>query len=120
VDRPPSPARAITLYQELVRLGEATAARLRDGDDDGLESAMAQREALLAAISATPVPPTEAPEISAAIRRVLALDQEMLAFLEARKAQVRHELAKISESRAALESYRGAPPRGAAYVERLS
>jgi hypothetical protein len=119
VGRPPSPARATALYLELVRLSEATVARLRDGDDAGLPSAMDERNALLGAIAVTPVSPVEAPEIDAAIRRVLALDQELLALVEACKAQVSQEITRIAASRAALESYRCAPSRSAAYFERL-
>jgi hypothetical protein len=119
VGRSPSPARASALYQELVRLGEATVARLRDGDDAGLPSAMDERDALVAAIVATPVSPAEAPEIGAAIRRVLVLDQELLALLEACKARVSQELARLAAGRAALTSYRTAPPSSAAYIERL-
>ena len=117
--RPPSPARATALYEALVRLSEATVARLRDGEDAGLPSAMDERNALLGAIAVTPVSPAEAPEIDAAIRRVLALDQELLSLVEACKAQVSQELARIAASRAALESYRCAPASSAAYFERL-
>jgi hypothetical protein len=80
---------------------------------------MDERDALVAAIAATPVSPAETPEIGAAIRRVLALDEALLALLAARKAQVSQELARIAASRAALTSYRTAPPRSAAYIERL-
>ena len=120
VARLPSSARANALYEDLVRLGEATATSIRNGDDSGLESAMARRAELVAAIAATPVTPAEVPDIAAAIRRVLDLDVELLAFVEARKVRVRQELAKIGESRTALETYRAAPPTSAAYIERLS
>jgi hypothetical protein len=115
----PSPPRATALYRELVRLGEATVGRLREGDEAGLPSAMDERDALLAAIARTSVSPLEAPEIAAAIRRVLALDQEMLALIEGLQAQMSQTLAKIAASRAALGSYRAAPPGSAAYIERL-
>lgn len=115
----PSPPRAIALYGELVRLGEATVGRLRDGDDAGLASAMDERDALLAAIAGTSVSPFEAPEIAAAIRRVLALDQEMVALVEGLQAQVKEKLAKVAAGRTALGSYRATPPGSAAYIERL-
>ena len=115
----PSPPRATALYRELVRLGEATVGRLRDGDDAGLSSAMDERDALLAAIARTSVSPLEAPEIAAAIRRVLALDEEMLALIDVLQAQVSQKLAKIAASRAALGTYRSAPPASAAYIERM-
>jgi hypothetical protein len=80
---------------------------------------MDERDALLAAIAATAVSPLEAPEIGAAIRRVLALDQEMLTLVEVLQTQVSQELARIAASRAALGSYRATPPGSAAYIERL-
>ena len=115
--RPPRSATA--LYRELVATSEAMVSRLRDGDETGLASAMDERDALLAAIGITPVQPSETPDIAAAIGRVLAYDESLRKLLEAQKAQVGDELAKVAESRAALQSYRGAPPRSAAYVERL-
>jgi MoxR-like ATPase len=120
VGRPPSSAGAAWLYHELARLSEETRARLRDGDDDFLEAALERRDALLAAIAETPVRPGEAPEVSAAIRQALALDRELLALLESRREEVRRDIARITEGRAALQSYRGAAPSGAIYIERLS
>jgi hypothetical protein len=119
VHRPPSPGRATALYDELLHLSEATTASLRAGHDEHLESAMALRERLVASITKTPVTPAEAPEIRATIHKVLALDQEFLGLVEARKADVRRALARISEGRSALESYRAAPPSSAVYIERL-
>jgi len=54
-----------------------------------------------------------------AIRQVLALDRKLLDFLEAEKARIAEALAQISKCRQLLESYHGAPPRSAVYVERL-
>ena len=116
--RPPS-ARAAAPYRELARLSAETRARLRDGDDEILDAAIERRAALLAEIADTRVRPDEAPEIRAAIGDVLTLDRELLALLESRREQVRRELAQIAEGRAALQSYRGAAPSGAIYVERL-
>jgi hypothetical protein len=120
VGRPPSSPRAAALYHELARLSEATCARLRDGDDEILESSIERRDALLTAIAATPVRPAEAPEIGALIRHALTRERELLALLEARREQVRQEIAQIAEGRAALQSYRGVAPKSAFYFERLS
>ena len=120
MERPPSATGTVGLYQELARLSEATCTRLHEGDDDVLEAAMEQRHALLARIAASSPSPGEVPEISAAIQRVLALDRDLLAQLDAHRQQLRQELAHIAERRLALHSYRGVGSTGAVYVERLT
>lgn len=118
--RPPSAARATTPYRELARLSAETYARLEAGDDAVLDEAFERRHALLTAIAHTAVPADEAPEVTAAIGDVLALDQQLLTLLVSQRDAVRRDLAGIAERRTALQSYRGAAPSGAVYVERLS
>lgn len=117
--RPPSAGRAAAPYQELARLSQETCARLQAGDDEFLVEAIARRDVLLAAIAKTSIGLDEAPEVSLAIRHALALDRDLLALLESRREQVRKDLAQVAEGRAALQSYRGASPSGAIYIERL-
>ena len=106
-------------YRELVELIEETCARLQDGDDAFLETAIHRRDAVLAAIAKTPVSPQAAPEVRTAIGHALELDRALLTILEARREQVRLELGKLGAQREALLSYRGTGRTSAFYVERL-
>jgi hypothetical protein len=106
--------------RELARLSAETCARAEAGDEAFLDEAFERRHALLTGIAHTAVPADEAPEVRAAIGDVLALDEQLLTLLVSQRDAVRQELARIGERRTALQSYRGADPSGAVYVERLT
>ena len=107
-------------YEALARLSDETIARLDGGDADFLDEAALQRDHLLSAIATITVAPEDAAVVAAAIRRALAADARLLERLETHREQARRELAKVAGGRTALQSYRGAAPSGAIYIERLS
>lgn len=102
------------LYPELLRLTEQACARLSEGNREGLAPLLAERETLVDAIRDLALRPDPH-----AIHRILDLDRKLLDFLEAEKARIADALAQIAKCRQLLESYHGAPPRSAVYVETL-
>ncbi len=99
-------------WAELARLTEDAAARVADGDAEALEALLAKREVVLAAIRRDH-PPVD----GETARRALDLDRALLAQVEAEQARVGLDLRQLAEWRRGLESYRGAPPRSAAYFD---
>jgi hypothetical protein len=78
------------------------------GDPSELERLGARREALATELGRGGCPPTGVRELAAAIRRVLALDMQVLAALHAQRAVLAAELDALGTGRRALRSYRGA------------
>lgn len=99
-------------WAELARLTEAALERAAEGDAGAIEALVTEREAIVAAIRRDH-PPVD----SETARRGLDLDRALLAQVEAERARVGHELRQLAECRRLLESYRGAPPRSAAYFD---
>lgn len=99
-------------WTALARLTADASARAAAGDDDAVEALVAQRERLLAVIGRDR-PPVD----DETARGVLGLDRALLARVEAHRARVGLELRQLAECRRLLESYRGAPPRSAAYFD---
>ena len=56
---------------------------------------------------------------AAAIERMIQLNRELVAVVEAEKAGVRRDLADITESRRVLESYQGPKEEPPAFCDRL-
>jgi hypothetical protein len=119
------------LCAEALRLTRDLLARVRAGDEAAIP-ALADARALvvqrLAALDtpAVPADPRERERVEAcrrssgeAIRVVLALDREINGVLEARLRAVREELGTVREHREALLRYRGRPPAGPAYADRI-
>jgi len=102
------------LYPELLRLTERACARLSAVNRDALAPLLEERQAVVDAIQ-TLMPPAD----PSAIRKILDLDRKLLEFLEAEKARIAESLEEIARCRQLLESYHGAPPRSAVYVETL-
>lgn len=105
---------ASRLYPELLRLTEQACARLSDVNRDALAPLLVERQAVVDAIQALTPPPDPS-----AIGKILDLDRKLLDFLETEKARIAEALAQIAQCRKLLESYHGAPPRSAVYVETL-
>lgn len=99
-------------WAALARLTEAAYARAVDGDVGAATALITEREAVLAGLRRDR-PPVD----GETARRVLDLDRALLARVEAERARVGLELRQLAECRRLLESYRGAPPRSAAYFD---
>jgi hypothetical protein len=114
------------LAREVERVTEALWARVEAGDDAGAEAFVRQREDLLAAITALAGPgPGEraadhSRECAESMERIAELDRRTVARLEARKSQVRQQLADLGRGRRSLASYRGPAPLAPAFVDRVS
>jgi len=102
------------LYRQLLHLTEQACSRLSEANREALAPLLVERQAVIESIQALTPPPDPH-----AIRQVLDLDRKLLDFLETEKARIAEALAEISKCRQLLESYHGAPPRSAVYVERL-
>jgi hypothetical protein len=123
--RPPD---ALARYREALHLTEMFCAQLRAGEEGDGETFARQRDEILAAIPSL-LEPSAAGDPAAAervrsesartIESILALDREIVARLEARKADVRRELEAIKAGRRSLQSYRGPAPAAPAAVDRL-
>src|SRR5262245_22060808 len=116
------------LYREAERLTEHFRARLaQDASADGQEF-VRRRDAILERIEALGTPPPEAPgeadqleryatESAAAVSRMIELNQELVAMIEAEKARVRRRLAELGRSRQSLASYQGPTPLSPSYYD---
>lgn len=98
------------LLDELGRRAEAVAT---DEDEARLSSYLEARETLLGGLG-----PAPGPGGGPAIRRLLELDRRVLGVLEARRAALREEIRRLTESRRLLAGYRGPAPSGPLFVER--
>jgi hypothetical protein len=116
VDRPPD---AASLYAELLRLTEEMHGAARDGDATALGDLFERRDVVVSAIGGAPVAAESAAALSGIVERVLTLDRELLAALSARRDSTREALEAVIARRRSLQSYRGAPPSGPLFVERL-
>jgi len=122
-------AKRADLYREAERLTERFRARLaQDANADG-EEFVRRREAILERIEALGMPPADAPgdadqleryatESAAAVSRMIELNNELVAMIEAEKTRVRHRLAEIGRSRQSLASYQGPMPLSPSYYDR--
>jgi hypothetical protein len=115
VDRPPD---ATALYKELLRLSEEMHVAARAHDQATVDDLVDRRQVVVAAIGKS-TPPADVPAMMAIIRRVLALDRELLELLHSRREATRDALDAITARRRSLESYRGAPPTDPLFIERL-
>jgi hypothetical protein len=109
------------LYLEAERLTAEFLERAPAAEAPEIERFVRQREALLERIQAAPeVSAGEADASAGAIRRMLDLDRKLLALLEARKAEVRRQLAEVTQARRPLAAYRGPDPDTSTFVDRTS
>jgi hypothetical protein len=123
MERPPSAPRPASpragLYLEVERLTAEFLERAPAAEAPEIERFVRQREELLERIQAAPEgPAAEAESSAAAIRRMLDLDRELLVLLEARKADVRRQLAEVGQRRQPLGVYRGPNPDTSTYLDR--
>ena len=92
---------------------EDALARLRDGDDSGLPSYLAAREALLARLGARPE--SEKKDMT---RTLLEVDRRVLDAIGIVQREIREELQDVAAVRRALHAYQG-PPISTPRIERL-
>jgi hypothetical protein len=122
---PGATADHVRLYGEAERLTEMFGARLRAGDESGIEEFLRRREEILARIDETGAglavagdedgdPLQHTIESAEVIRRIVALNQELVALLETRMAEVRRQLAGLGLQRQTLASYQGHTHQAAA------
>jgi hypothetical protein len=119
------------LFAEATRLTEAFHERLRAGDDSGSEEFVGRRSEILARLAALDRPAdgddataTDAVRVCRrqgveSIERLLALDREVTALLQARLAGLRAHLVALAQRRRALDGYRAHGPVSAAYADRI-
>jgi len=126
------------LFAEATRLTEAFHERLRAGDDSGSEAFVERRSEILARLAELDGPEGDAtegpfegdPVDSDAVRscrrqgvesiqRLLELDREVTALLQARLAGLRTHLVALGQRRQALDGYRGRAPISPAYADRI-
>jgi hypothetical protein len=112
------PLSAEILYHELGDLGQLLLAELERDDESGLETFTRRRAEILDALGSDRVVPP-GPDAAAAIHHVLALDQMLIAQLEARKRVVHDAVEALRLHRASLERFRGPSPASSVYVDRL-
>lgn len=108
-------AALLATYEDLATVTEALCARLRGGDVDGAAGFAQEREALVTHLSQAPAPS----EVVATIERILAIDREVLALLEALTQQTRLALTGYANGRQSLRSYRGGAGASSAFVDQL-
>ena len=116
MDRPPD---AVALYAELLRLTEEMHAAARGHDDASVADLAERREVVVEAIAAAPVAPEAAAGLADVVRRVIALDGELLGLLRSRSESTRRALETIAARRRSLQSYRAATPTDPLFIERL-
>jgi hypothetical protein len=109
----------VALYGELLRLTEEMHAAARAHDDATVSDLAGRREVVVTAIAGAPVAPEAAGSVTEILRRVLALDGEVLALLRSRCEATREALDALAARRRSLQSYRGAPPTDPLFIERL-
>lgn len=114
----PSPD-AAALYAELLRLSEEMHVAARAGDPTALGDLFERRDVVVSAIGAAQVPAETAARMGDIVKRVLALDRELLTVLAARRDETRQQLEAVLARRRSLQSYRGTPPAGPLFIERL-
>jgi hypothetical protein len=112
------------LYREAERLTERFRARLSPDDLTAVDDFVRQRAAILAQIETLggaggDEAGRDATESIAAVERMIELNRELVAVLEAEKTRVRRHLAEIGESRRALGSYQGPRALSPAFCDRL-
>jgi hypothetical protein len=96
------------LYRDAERLTERLRAPLSPDDLTEVDALVRQRAAILAQIQALGAAGrNDVGESIAAVERMLELNHELVAVLEAEKTRVRRHLATIGESRHAIGSYHG-------------
>jgi hypothetical protein len=115
------------LYREAERLTEMFCARVRAGDESEAEEFLRRRDEILERIQEAGAPleaadddddPEQfARESAVVVERIIALNQELVALLEARMAQVRRQLADLGAHRQSLASYRGTAESTPAFVD---
>jgi hypothetical protein len=106
---------ASALYEALAELTEEAWQRLRDGDADALATVLTRRDAILGRIRRS-----HARAEPAVLQRIVEANQRIIEALQADKAGTARELEELAAVRRSLESYRGAPPAGPRYVDRMS
>ena len=116
MDRPPD---AVALYAELLRLSEEMQAAARAHDDAAVADLAARREVVVTAIAGAPVSREAAAGLAEVVRRIIALDDEVLGLLRSRSESTRLALETIAAGRRSLQSYRAAAPTDPLFIERL-
>ena len=107
------------LYREAERLTEQFRARPSPDDLAAADEIVQRHAAVLAQIQALGEAGGDATESTAAIERMIELNRELVAVVEAEKAGVRRDLAEITESRRVLGSYQGPKEESPAFCDRL-
>jgi hypothetical protein len=121
------------LFAEATRLTEAFHERLRAGDDSGSEEFVGRRSEILARLADLDRPADDAVSDPAgidavrrcrrqgveSIERLLALDREVTALLQARLAGLRAHLIALAQRRQALDGYRAHAPVSPAYADHV-
>src|SRR5262245_18596914 len=91
----------------------------RAGDAAALADLFERRDVVVSGIGAALVPAEMAAQVADIVKRVLALDRELLTVLSAWRDGTRQELEGVIARRRSLQSYRGTPPSGPLFIERL-
>jgi hypothetical protein len=109
------------LYREAEGLTEQFRARPSPDDLAAADEIVERHAAVLAQIlgEADREAPGDAAESTAAIERMIQLNRNLVAVVEAEKAGVRRDLAEITESRRVLGSYQGPKEQSPAFCDRL-
>jgi hypothetical protein len=116
------------LFAEATRLTEAFHERLQAGDDSGSEAFVERRSEILARLAELDGPSEDDLADPDAVRscrrqgvesiqRLLELDREVTALLQARLAGLRTHLLALGQRRQALDGYRGRAPVSPAYAD---
>jgi hypothetical protein len=107
------------LYREAEGLTEQFRARPSPDDLGAADEIVQRHAAVLEQIQAVGEAGADAAESSAAIERMLQLNRDLVAVVEAEKAGVRRDLAEITESRRVLGSYQVPKEESPAFCDRL-
>lgn len=105
------------LYREAEHLTEQFRVRPSPDDLAAADEIVQRHAAVLAQILSEAG--GDAAERTAAIARMIQLNRELIAVVEAEKASVRRDLAEIAESRRVLGSYQGPKEESPAFCDRL-